>query len=150
MPAYFLDASALVKRYAPEPGTTFVRALARPPGRILISPLSGAEVASGLFRKERMSEIDPQTRRRALWRFRSDFRTGYVLSMITRQTVERAMDLLRRHPLRGADAVQLSCALQVLAPRSVLRPLVFVSADLRLLQAPRAEGLPTANPLDHP
>lgn len=150
MPAYFLDASALVKRYSPEPGTAYVRALTRPPGRFFISPISGAEVTSALFRKERTSEIGPATRRRALRRFHMDFRSGYILSMITRQTVERAMEVLRRHPLRGADALQLSCALQLLSRRPLLRPLVFVCADLPLLAAARAEGLSTANPLDYP
>ena len=74
MPAYFLDASALVKRYSPEPGTRFVRDLARGAGRLFISPLSGAEVTSGLLRKERMAEIGAEARRRALRRFRVDFR----------------------------------------------------------------------------
>ena len=47
---YFLDSSALVKRYVPEVGTVWVRALAAPTaGHILmIAQVTPAEIVSGV------------------------------------------------------------------------------------------------------
>lgn len=62
------------------------------------------------------------------------------------------MRLIRRHPLRGYDAVQLATALEWgerLTAFGLARP-VFVSADSVLNQAAVSEGLQTENPTDHP
>ena len=47
---YFLDASALVKRYIDEPGSDAIRDLVRKKRRIAASSLSGLEVPAALFR----------------------------------------------------------------------------------------------------
>lgn len=66
--------------------------------------------------------------------------------------LHRAEDLLEAHPLRAYDAVQLASALES-NDRLVaadLAPLVFVSADTRLLAVAMAEGLATDDPTAHP
>jgi predicted nucleic acid-binding protein len=51
---------------------------------------------------------------------------------------QRAMSLLRRHPLRTADAIQLATALQLsqTLQEAQLGPIIVASADDRLLDAP--------------
>ena len=55
MTTYFLDASALVKRYVTEMGTPWVTGLLDPAARnrLYIARITGAEVTAALTRKER-------------------------------------------------------------------------------------------------
>jgi uncharacterized protein len=62
--------------------------------------------------------------------------------------LDRARDLLLKHPLRTLDAIQLACALEA-AHLFNIQP-NFISADTRLLTAASAEGLPTDDPNLHP
>ena len=151
MPAYFLDASALVKAYTHEPGSRWVRqVLGRSATRAFISPLSGAEVLAAIARKERLEELDLATRDRVAAAFRKDYRRRFAHTALTASVIEKAMTLVLGHPLRGYDAVQLASALFLPAASSQLRSLLFVSADSALLRVARQMGLATENPLDHP
>ncbi len=151
MPAYFLDASALVKAYTHEPGSRWVRqVLGRSATRAFISPLSGAEVLAAIARKERLGELDLATRERVAAAFRKDYRRRFAHTALTASVIEKAMTLVLGHPLRGYDAVQLASALLLPAVSSQLRSLLFVSADSALLRVARQMGLATENPLDHP
>lgn len=151
MPAYFLDASALVKAYTHEPGSRWVRqVLGRSATRAFISPLSGAEVLAAIARKERLGELDLATRDRVAAAFRKDYRRRFAHTALTASVIEKAMTLVLGHPLRGYDAVQLASALLLPAASSQLRSLLFVSADSALLRVARQMGLATENPLDHP
>ena len=55
MAAYFLDSSALVKRYVTETGTPWVIGLLDPAARnrLYIARITGAEVTAALTRRER-------------------------------------------------------------------------------------------------
>ena len=55
MSDYFLDASAAVKRYADEPGSTWIRGITEPQARntILLAEITLAEVAAALAAKHR-------------------------------------------------------------------------------------------------
>ena len=106
MPAYFLDASALVKAYTHEPGSRWVRqVLGRSATRAFISPLSGAEVLAAIARKERLGELDLATRERVAAAFRKDYRRRFAHTALTASVIEKAMALVLSHPLRGYDAV---------------------------------------------
>lgn len=151
MPAYFLDASALVKAYTHEPGSRWVRqVLGRSATRAFISPLSGAEVLAAIARKERLGELDLATRDRVAAAFRKDYRRRFAHTALTASVIEKAMTLVLGHPLRGYDAVQLASALLLSPVSPQLRSLLFVSADSALLRVARQMGLATENPLDHP
>lgn len=151
MPAYFFDASALVKAYIHEPGSKWVRqVLGRKATRAFISPLSGAEVLAAIARKERLGELDLTTRETVAVAFRKDYRRRFAHTALTASVIEEAMTLVLGHPLRGYDAVQLASALLLPAVSSQLRSLFFVSADSALLRVARQMGLATENPLDHP
>jgi len=151
---YYLDASAVVKRYADEPGGAWVRQITDPPARntILLAEITLAEVAAALAAKHRAPQgITQQERDRALSRFLQDCDEHFLLLPIDRAMIDRAVELTQNHRLRGYDAVQLATALvasETLKSQN-LSPPVFVAADDDLLAAAKAGGLPAGNPLDH-
>jgi hypothetical protein len=59
MAAYYLDSSALVKRYAQETGSAWVTGITDPPAtnEVFISMATGAEVVAALTRKSLMNEM---------------------------------------------------------------------------------------------
>ena len=70
MNVYFLDTSALVKRYHWEQGSEGVDALfAEPDRHLIISDLSIIELGSALTKKVREREITPEKYHRALGLF---------------------------------------------------------------------------------
>jgi predicted nucleic acid-binding protein len=79
MTVYFLDASALVKRYHGERGSEVIDALFAEQGRrIIISDLSIIEFGSALSRKVREGEITPEKDHRALGFFCQDILTETI------------------------------------------------------------------------
>lgn len=146
MPAYFFDASALVKRYLREAGSEWVRQiLTDEQPRVFVSSLSGAEVVAAIMRKGRSGEVSPSERDKALNAFRREFTTSYAHVPSESAVIHKAMDLLLTHPLRAYDAVQLASALSLPPlPRGIA--LAFVAADERLLAVAKKLGLPIENP----
>jgi predicted nucleic acid-binding protein len=150
---YFLDSSALLKRYITEPGTAWVLALTTPGNgvNILIAQITPVEVVSGIERQCRaglFAMADAQGMRLLLDRHA---RREYRITKLGAVIIVRAKDLLNAYPLRAYDAVQLASALEANA-RLVgagSPPLTFVSADTRLLAAAADEGLATEDPNAH-
>lgn len=154
MSDYFLDSSALLKRYTAEQGTAWIRALVAPrSGNVLfIAEITPVEIISGIQRRQRaaqLSVVRAQNTRRLLDRHAS---REYKIVALNDAIVTRAKDLVTVHPLRAYDAVQLASALEsnalLLAAGSL--PLTFVSADVRLLTAAADEGLATDDPNVYP
>lgn len=155
MSHFYLDASAVVKRYSPEVGSSWVRGLSEPAaGHVLmLGEITLAEGAAAFAAKHRApSGITQQERDDALALFLSHCATEYELIVINRSIIDRAVSLTQNHKLRAYDAVQLAAALtanDVLVAGN-LSTLVFVAADNDLLSAARAEGLAADNPNLHP
>jgi hypothetical protein len=154
MDCYFLDSSALVKRYLAEPGSTWIRGItAHASGNdIWITNITPVEVASTMHRKRRMGVLaSPVVAQLPAW-FQVDVRTLTNSLDITPVMVEAAIDLVGRHNLRSLDAIQLAVALALHGRRTKtgLPPLTFLSSDHNLLSATAAEGIPTDDPAAHP
>jgi hypothetical protein len=158
MALYYFDASALVKYYVTEPGSTWVRYLvedwdtrtARWAHTIFAAEITRVEVAAGLAVIERTGRIRRAQRDREYRRFASQFVYRYTVIPLTTADLEYAADLTLHHPLKAYDAVQLAVALRYASILAALGlPLTFVSGDATLLAAAQAEGLPTENPFDH-
>ncbi len=158
MALYYFDASALVKYYVTEPGSTWVRRLvedwdfgtAQWTHTLFAAEITRVEVAAGLAVIERTGRIRKAQRDREYRRFVSQFVSRYTVIPLTTVDLEYAADLTQRHPLKAYDAVQLAVALRyahILGAFGL--PLTFVSGDTALLAAALAEGLPTENPFDH-
>lgn len=149
MTTYYLDSSAVVKRYVAETGSDWVRALCQDAHNALfLAELTLAEVSSAFARRGRRGEITAEDRRTYLDLFIYDCAYRYHLIPVERSTIERAVDLAQQHYLRGYDAVQLACALaandHLLA--AGLPALTFVSADDELVAAATAQRLLAENP----
>lgn len=158
MALYYFDASALVKYYVTEPGSTWVRQLideqdpgtGQPRHIILVAEVTRVEVAAGLAVIERVGRIRRTQQDREYRRFISQLAHRYTVIPLSTADIEAAADLTQQHPLKAYDAVQLAVALrhdQALAARQL--SLTFVSGDNALISAAQAEGLPTGNPFDH-
>lgn len=152
MAAYFLDTSALVKRYAQEAGTAWVTEVTSQASQdVYILRVTGPELMAALTRKTNLGDVTPEDAQRAAFYFKSDYRQQYQIVELTPAVAERAMDLVQRHSLRGYDAVQLAGAVELQRLRAALGlvPLTFVCADENLNQGARLEGLMVNNPNLH-
>jgi predicted nucleic acid-binding protein len=151
--AYFVDSSALVKRYIRETGTAWVRGVTRRRAStdILIALITAVEVTSAIARR-RGGTLSAARASSLLSRFRKHLAGRYFPSQITPALVSDAMKLANKHRLRAYDAVQLAAALDVYRDWSANRlgAFVFVSADRNLNAAATAEGLTVDDPNLHP
>jgi len=147
---YFLDSSAVVKRYVAELGSAWVIQLLDPAqgNRFYLARLAGVEVVAGLTRRGQSPGGGAGNAATAIRQFRLEFGTLFRLVAITPRLIARAMDLAQTHSMRGYDAVQLAAALQANLRRRI--PMTFVSADKALNAAAAAEGLPVDDPNAHP
>ncbi|MGE0820489.1 MAG: type II toxin-antitoxin system VapC family toxin [Candidatus Binatia bacterium] len=154
MAVYFLDNSALVKRYIHERGSAWLQTLCQRsrPEDLYIARIAGAEVVSAIARRGRAGHLSSQALTAALDRFQQDFASGYEIIEISPAIIDRAMSLARTHFLRGYDAVQLAIAsgLHLLRQALGLPILTLVSADTDLNAAATAEGLGVENPNNYP
>jgi hypothetical protein len=148
---YFLDSSAVVKRYVEEVGTRWIEDLCDPSrgSAVVLSQITLVEVAAAFASKYRGGVIDEETYDQLMAGFLYDAQREYLLVPLNQAIVEMAIRLTRHHQLRAYDAVQLASALIVnrfLADRE-LGGLVFVSADEALIEAAEDEKLLIGNPL---
>ena len=146
MTTYYLDASALVKRYGSEVGSDWVLTITNRTANhtIVFSEITLAEVSAALAARQRaVQRFSVEARDRALSRFLQDCAEYFLLLQVDRSVIDQAVDLTQTHRLRGYDAVHLSTAL--LANDDLARqehpPLVFVAADHDLLSAAQVEAL---------
>jgi predicted nucleic acid-binding protein len=151
--SYYLDTSALGKRYVSEIGSAWIRALTAPTtGHALVTArITMAELYSVLARRKREGSVPAAACAIATQAFTLHCETEYKFIELDLAIISRARDLLDRYPLRAYDSVQLASALaanQALVLRT-LPPLIFVSADDRLMKVAVAEGLTTENPNLH-
>jgi predicted nucleic acid-binding protein len=154
MAPYFLDSSALVKRYVREVGSPWIRALTDPAAAnaCWLATVTQVELAAALYLRVRTGTLALVQARRAVGRFRRELRTHFRPGAVTAAVLRRAMHLVAVHPLRAYDAVQLASALVLHAQQMALGlpPLTFLSADRRLSAAGSAEGLTVDDPNLHP
>jgi len=151
--AYYLDTSALAKRYVTEQGSEWVETLITTAESDLdTGRLTAVEIVAALARKARTGGTTPAEAIRGIQDFRYDWPRDYLILEVTPGVTERAMDLAQAHGLRGYDAVHLGAALDLHEARreAGLPTLVFVSADDDQCQPALAEGLPVEDPNAHP
>ncbi len=153
MAHYYLDSSALVKRYVAETGTAWVAELcaAQASHTLYTVRISAAEIVAALTRRATGGSLVLADAQAASARFRSDLRSRYQIVEVTEGLVDSAMALAEKHGLRGYDSVQLAAALQLHHVRNALAlpPLIFVCADDQLNAAAASEGLLAENPNTH-
>jgi hypothetical protein len=152
--AYFLDSSALVKRYVPETGSAWVQAIAdAATGNLLIiARITWVEVLSALARRQREGSLSATDVNLIIQQFRFDLNNQYQVVELARALVEAAGQLVNQYPLRAYDAIQLASVLRIQPAfaRATSTSLVFLTADERLLIIAQTAGLQTDNPNNYP
>lgn len=135
MTFHYLDASAWVKRYYQERGSTWVQRLFRDNQTLGCASLGLIEVVATLARKRKAGAIDRSHFERKAKEVKEDW-DRFVKVHLTGETVELAKSLAGDLALRGADAVHLASALLIrrrLADED--DRLIFVTSDSELKEA---------------
>jgi predicted nucleic acid-binding protein len=153
MTHYYLDSSALIKRYVAEPSSGWLRGTVfeSADALLLTSKVTMVEVWSALARRKREASISLDHHADALQAFREDCLKRYRFVEFEEPVYELAGRLVSRHPLRVYDAVQLASALvadRALTGAGLALP-AFLCADDRLLAVAQAEELVGINPSLH-
>jgi uncharacterized protein len=150
---YFLDSSALIKRYVTETGSAWITNLIEPTtrNRVFVARITAVEVISAIKRRERSGNLSATDSLASLTRFRKEFTSNYRSVDISAKLVSRAMNLAETHALRAYDAVQLAAVLEISDQSQSLgwSSPKLICADFALNVAAVAEGLSVDDPNSH-
>ena len=150
MAIYFLDSSALVKRYISEIGSTWVLGLFDPAldNQIFIAAITQVEIIAAITRRSRGGNISTTDAAKINHQFRQDTLHEYQIIEITESIINLGMTFAETYGLRGYDAIQLAagCNINSLCLAYNLPGITFVSADNELNLAVLNEGLLIENP----
>src|SRR5438477_10613319 len=115
MGTYFLDTSAIVKRYVPEQGQSLILTLCDPTHGhdLFISQAALVEVVASICRKARDHSFTVTDRDTLIDTFREDSQSTYNIQIVNKAVYTFAGNLCRSHRLRAYDAVQLACVLRL-------------------------------------
>ncbi|MCC7452194.1 MAG: type II toxin-antitoxin system VapC family toxin [Anaerolineae bacterium] len=150
MSLYYLDTSALVKRYIAETDSAWLISQVEPASNniAIVSELTPVEMFSIFTRRQRDKSLSPSDAAQQRTDFLIHLQTEYLVAPVDNQLLVQARNLVNTHPLRTLDAVQLACALWV--KQFLAEPITFLSADRNLLTIAAAEGFKTDDPNAHP
>jgi uncharacterized protein len=147
---FFVDSSALAKRYLTEIGSKWVLSWVEPGAGhvILVSELALVEIQSLLARRVREGTVQQPAAQQLRNDFLLHYRDDYLVMYLDTNILQSAGHLVNQHKLRTLDAIQLASAIQ--AMRILAEPMIFISSDVNLLNAASAEGFATDDPHNHP
>lgn len=137
----FLDTSALVKLYVDEPGSQSVQAHATG-ATVALSHLTYGEIYATFARRLRESLLSREEHEAVCAAFEVDW-NAVLRIPLSEEVLTHVPRLCRRHPLCGADALQLASAV-MLVERGI--EVTLVSSDRRLLEASVSESIATFDP----
>lgn len=139
----YLDTSALIKRFVSEKGSPVILTLIQRKGPIATAKIAYAEIYAGLTRKLREGSLSNAQYTMTCRQFEGDW-NAYIQVELQDTILRCARDLIKRHPLRGFDAVHLASAISL--KDALGEAITFVAADEHLLLAARAEHLRILHP----
>lgn len=153
----YADSSALIERYLEERGTQNLNAKIDNSTSaflsVLTSVLSYAEIHAALARKLHERTLRTTEYHWATTRFDSDWKTYLTRVELSPVVLARVPDLVRRHPLKGSDAVHLASAIWIRQSiqfdkmqKSLSESLVFATSDKQLGRAAEKEQLQVFDP----
>ena len=149
--SFYMDASALAKRYVPEKGSAQIDAILDhvPSNRIRLLNIGAGEVVSILVRKRNAGTLSLVDFGQALADFDAEIvgTTRVTRTSVTSRLVTASFPLIIAHAVNSTDALALKSALAFARRlRGTGDDLFLVASDQRLLRAAQAEGLTTFNP----
>ena len=149
MRQFFIDTSALVKRYHDEIGTEAVNILvdAIVSGRAngLILSLALTETISTLNRKMNERVLDKGLFHKLITVLYEELQHFTILSLDDRKVLS-SIAYIMQYSLNSADALHLTAAVMARQSMDTRNDYVFVSCDKRLLTAAKKEKLSVLNP----
>ena len=152
--AYFLDSSALVKRYVPETGSGWIQTLTEISAEniLIIARITWVEVLSALARRQREGNLTISDLNLVIQQLRFDLNTQYRVVELDQLLIEQAGQLITQFPLRAYDAIQLASGLRTHSAfaSATATSLIFLTADAQLLTIAQSAGLTVDNPNAYP
>ena len=148
MAHFYLDTSAVLKRYRTEPGTDVMSALLEQPApedRFYASFLLVLEFTAGILRLVKGGRVRQSTADGIIARFRQDARDLLRIWPLDDSILGSAITVVQNHRLRSADAIHLATALAISSVDPAV-PLALVTSDAELAEAGQAAGLETLIP----
>jgi predicted nucleic acid-binding protein len=149
----YFDASALIKRYTLEPGTSFLNQAfeVTPPAHRLCLVLGFLEVVSILVRKKNDSRISQDQFEESMDELWGEVMEdeGFALDSADDALLMSSAALIEKHNINATDAVVLRSALKIrkrLLEEGEDNELLLLSADKRLVRAAGEEGVLASNP----
>lgn len=142
----YLDASALVKRYVAEAGSTDVATTIAAARLLATAVISRAEVTAALAKAVRLRLAPRAAAAAALADFEADW-PDLIRLEVSEAVVARAASIAWQQGLRGYDAVHLASALQW--QEALGEAITVATYDRELWRGAQASGL-TAWPTDVP
>lgn len=153
MAAYFLDTSALVKRYVQEVGSDWIAEITHPESGhdIYVLQLTELEAVSAIVRRSRGGTLPLADGAVALADMGYDFRYQYQVLRVSGTLIHRGISMTRIYGLRANDALQLAAAVHLQERRTALSlpAIVLVSAERELNAAATTEGVLLEDPDTH-
>jgi len=137
---YFIDTSALFKRYIPEEGTGELDVIFKNAKTFYISDITIIEVLSNLKRKNEISkEISKEVYQNIKSEFLRDIADGNIrTTAVVSATIIEVINLLDQEYITPIDSIQLSAALKLNTDPANT---VFVCSDRKLEALARRHGL---------
>lgn len=141
---FFVDTSALFKRYQPEKGTALVsQVLEESDEPVFISSITIIEIVSNL---KRLFEVDKITTEEQFLKQRSFFyqdisSLGITILDVTAEDIIRAENLILKRYMKPVDSIQLAIAMNLRRDN-----ITFVSSDRKLCKIAVEEGLEILTP----
>jgi predicted nucleic acid-binding protein len=152
----YLDSSALIKHYQKEPGTEALEGRlqmeAESSRSVFTSALTYAEIHATLARRTRKKLLSLDEAALVHDRFDTDWVLSLSLIELGVGVLGFVPAIVKAHPLRGADAVQLASALwlrdtaRLSNKQGQQEAIVFGSSDRQLVTAAQKYNLDVFNP----
>jgi predicted nucleic acid-binding protein len=139
---YFIDTSALFKRYIPEQGTEQLDIIFKQAGTFYISDITIIEVISNLKGKNEIAgELDIDFYAKIKREFFNDIAQGNIqTSGVLSETIIKAISLIDKSYLTPLDSIQMAAALQLNFEQG---DIVFVCSDKKLAKLAEKYGMET-------
>lgn len=145
---FWLDASAIVKRYINEVGTPEMKYFLKciPPERMMVcTPITIGEVIYIFGRRIKNNALYNQQKQ--LFETEISQHSQVLKVYPNKDQMEDSLQFIELHPINTTDALILKCALDKAKElRTRDHDLILVSSDNKFLKAARSEGLITFNP----
>jgi len=148
MPVYYLDTSAIVKRYLEEQGTEVMDRLlddTGPDNSFYTSWLSILEFTSAILRLANGGQLTRDASDTVLARFRLDIGETFRMWPVDASILRAALAVVEQHQLRSGDAIHLATAASIFRLAPELET-VLVSSDRELLEAAMRSCMDVLNP----